>query len=416
MKKIAFLSFILLMIFMSVGTSAETYTSQSFNPDISVILDGYYHYDNSDEGLGHILAEIEGFGHHHHGSDENEHHHGPDAGFNLNHLELTFSGYVDPAFKAQAGVAVETSGATEIHEAFIETMSLPGGFAVKCGKFFSDFGRTNPQHAHEYEFVEGPLANTLILGAHGLNDLGLQLSWLVPAPFYVLLGAEGFQGNNETAFPYIGGDPFSDKYNPRIGVGWVKLAPNLPDAHGLQIGSSFGLGVRQEAHDGDGDDAEDHWLDGIARFLGVDVVYKYDSPSAYGKGDITLQAEYLYRYMDVEVIEHDLNPAMVGRHKIDKQDGYYVQMIYGLIPRWRVGARWEQVGFTNETQLPSGTIENPDASNRITLMTDFSYSEFSRLRLEVSNGNYVTEEGTENVWAAMMQIQVSLGIHGAHKF
>jgi len=395
--------------------NAHSFNLQSFNPDISVIIDGYYHYDTSEEGLGHILTEIEGFGHHHHTSNGAEHHHGPDIGFNLNHLELTCSGYVDPAFKAQAGIAVNTNGA-EIHEAFIETMNFPGGLAVKYGKFFSDFGRVNPQHAHEYEFVKGPLVNNLFFGPHGINDIGLQLSWLLPTPLYMLLGIEGFQGNNESMFPYEENDILPKRNGPRIGIGWLKFAPDLPDAHGIQVGFSYGLGIRQESHDGDSDGTEDHWLDGNAAFWGMDLVYKYDSNQAYGKGDFTFQMEYLRRNIDMTVVEHMLDPVMIGKQKKDKQDGYYFQAVYGFAPCWRLGMRWEQVGVINETQLPTGAVEKPGASSRLTLMTDFSYSEFSRWRIELSRGSYVTEEKTEDVWAVMMQLQVSVGIHGAHKF
>lgn len=414
-------SIILVILFVSSLAQAElkeesgsiqSRALQNFNPDVSVIIDGYYHYDNSREGLGHIFSEIEGFSHSH-GSET--HQHGPGAGFNLNHLELTLSGQIDPVFKAQAGVAVSTTGA-EIHEAFIETPNLGGGLAAKFGKFFSDFGRINPQHTHQCDFVEKSLVNNLLFGAHGVNDIGLQLSWLMPLPVYVLMGIEGFQGDNETIFPYIGGDTLSTRIGPRIGIGWFKFAPNLPDAHGLQIGLSYGYGIRQEAHDGNSDGIEDHWLDGNARFLGGDVIYKYDSNQAYGKGDFALQLEYIRRDMDVQVVQHTLNPALIDKHKIDAQDGYYIQLTYGFLPRWRAGLRWDQVGLVNETLSPEGTTQAHGSSNRTTLMTDFSYTEFSRCRLQVSNGIYVTGTGAENIWSAAVQVQISLGVHGAHSF
>jgi len=85
------------------GTSKDSALSglqrsfQSFNPDVSAIVDMYYHADDSEEGISHILEEMSGFGHVH--SGEEHHHHGPDEGFNLRHLELQFSADVDPYFK-----------------------------------------------------------------------------------------------------------------------------------------------------------------------------------------------------------------------------------------------------------------------------------------------------------------------------
>jgi hypothetical protein len=74
------------------------------------------------------------------------------------------------------------------------------------------------------------------------------------------------------------------------------------------------------------------------------------------------------------------------------------------------------VGLTNSEELPNGTDSDYDASWRTSAMVDFSPSEFSRIRLQVSNGDYETEDGTQNVWEAFVQLTVSLGAHGAHQF
>lgn len=201
-----------------------------------------------------------------------------------------------------------------------------------------------------------------------------------------------------------------------MGVGWVKWAPDIGERHGLQLGASYGFGARQEAHDGDADGTLDHWLDGGARFWGLDLVYKLDRPAAYGRGDLLFQCEFIRRDMDVEVVRHDPNPALVGKHKVDAQDGYYMQLVYGFAPRWRVGLRWEEVGLTNRTDLPDGSVEDNDPSRRLSLMCDFSNSEFSRLRFGVTRGEYATDAGVQDVWSVAVQLQVSLGTHGAHKF
>lgn len=389
--------------------------AQSLNPDISVIIDGFLYYDNSEEGLGHVYSEIVGFGHDHAG-DEHAHHHGPDQGLNLRHVELALSGEIDPYFRGQAIGALLPEGA-ELEEGWIETTGLPAGFRLKLGKFFSDFGRVNPQHEHEYDFTERPLANQLVFGDHGLNDLGAQLSWLAPTNHYLLLGLEAFQGNQEEGlFPYLGEAETGTHDGPRVGVAWIKYGPPLPGAHGLVLGSSLGTGRRQEEHDGNGDGVEDHWLDGTASFWGLDAAYKYDSSRAHGRGDLTVQAEYLARRNSLEVARHDLGPALEGSDKVDQQDGYYVQATYGLAERWRAGVRWEQVGVLNKVDYPDGTSAEGEGTSRLTVMGDFTATEFSRLRLGLSRGEYATAEGREGVWGAVVQLQVSLGAHGAHKF
>ena len=386
---------------------------QSFNPEISAIVDMFYHADDSADGISHVTEEMSGFGHSHGGED---HHHGEtENGFNLRHLELQFSAEVDPYFKGSAIAAVDLDGA-EMEEAKIETTCLPYGFAVRGGKFFSDFGYINAQHSHQWDFVDQPLIYQLTLGPHGLNDVGAQLSWLAPTPFYLLAGVEAFQGKNDMMFAYSGEDPLPHHNGPRVGVGWLKFGPDLPGNHGLQAGLFGAIGKDQEAHDGNGDGTSDHWLDGNSMFWGADCVYKYDSSQPHGKGDLTLQAEYFNRRKDLDMIANDLNPALVGNDRIDDQDGYYLQAVYGFFERWRGGLRGEQVGLINTTELPDGSQEDFGSSYRAGVMIDFTPSEFSRLRVQVNQGSYETADGREPVTEFFLQWMISLGTHGAHKF
>jgi len=395
------------------GGDALTRAVKSFNPDMSVVVDMYYHADDSDEGISHIAEEMSGFGHAH--GDEEHHHHGVENGFNLRHLELQLSGSVDPYFKASAIAAVSEDEA-EMETAEMETTCLPGGLKLRGGKFYSDFGYINAQHSHQWDFTDQPLIYQLTLGEHGLNDKGLQLTWLAPVPFYLMAGVEAFQGDNEKMFAYHGEEPLPTHDGPRVGVGWLKIGPNLPGYHGLQFGVFGATGKDQEAHDGNEDGTEDHWLDGDSTFWGGDCVYKFSSPKAYGQGDFTLQGEYFSRRKDLEMVANDLAPDLVGNSKIDEQDGYYVQAVYGFLPRWRGGLRWEQVGLTNESDLPDGTSEDFGDSWRGSAMIDFTPSEFSRIRLQANQGSYETADGCEDVTEVFVQWMVSLGAHAAHKF
>lgn len=389
---------------------------QSFNPDVSAIVDMYYHQDDSGEGISHVLEEVSGFSHTHSDGEE-EHHHGPDQGFNLRHLELQFSAEVDPYFKGSAIAAVDLDNA-EMETAEIETTCLPWGLKLRGGKFFSDFGYINARHSHQWDFTDQPLVYKLTLGDHGLNDKGIQLSWLAPTPFYLLAGVEAFQGDGESeqTFNYIGEAPLPTHDGPRIGVGWLKVGPNLAGNHALELGTFAATGKHQEEHDWDGDGAADHWLDGDSTFWGGEVVYKYNAPKPHGQGDFVAQAEYFNRKKDLELVAHDLAPQFVGSSRVDEQDGYYAQAAYGFMPRWRAGVRWEQVGLTNESKRPDGVTESFGSSSRASAMLDFTPSEFSRIRLQANRGSYETAGGSEDVTEVYLQWMVSLGAHGAHTF
>jgi hypothetical protein len=330
-------------------------------------------------------------------------------------LELQFSADVDPYFKGAAIAAIDLDGA-EMETAEIETTCLPWGLKLRGGKFYSDFGYINAQHAHQWDFTDQPLIYKLCLGDHGLNDKGLQFSWLAPTPFYLLAGVEAFQGDNENMFAYHGEEPLPTHDGPRVGVGWLKIGPTLPGNHALQFGAFAATGKHQEEHDGDADGTADHWLDGDSTFWGGDIVYKYNAPKPHGQGDVIVQAEYFSRKKDLELVAHDLAPQFVGNSRVDEQNGYYAQAVYGFLPRWRAGVRWEQVGLTNDSELPNGTAQSFGASDRAGGMLDFTPSEFSRIRLQANRGSYETVEGTEDVTEVYVQWMVSLGAHGAHKF
>ena len=381
---------------------------RAFNPSVSAIIDMFYYNENSEEGLSHMKEEMPGFSAHAHGEEDehgHDHEHGYENGFNLRHIELAFSAEVDNYFKALAIAAISEDGA-EIEEAWAQTTGLPWGFQAKAGKFFSNFGYINAQHAHEWDFTDQPLIYEQTLGSHGLNDVGVQVSWLAPTPVYLLFGAEVFRGENEKMWTQEEADELPENDNPRLGVGWVKLAPFQFDKSELQFGLFGASGSQQEMHEEGGGT---NYFDGVHWFAGADAVYKYDSGKAYGQGDAELQAEYFYR-------NKDLDQEGGAEEVSSAQDGYYIQGTYGLFPRWRTGLRWEQIGLTNEETEEDVTEEFGD-SWRASAMVDFRPSEFSQVRFQVSNGDYdLGDEGVENVWEAFVQLTFSLGAHGAHNF
>lgn len=375
----------------NLGTAIHT-----FNPEVSALIDGYYHHDlngSSDE----LIERIAGFGG---GVLVDEPHHDTEPGFNIRHLELSCVAAVDPYFKGTAVATISEDGA-EMEEAVIETLALPYGIKTKAGKFFSDIGYLNPKHAHEWDFVDRPLVYRLLLGKHGLNDLGVQCSWLAPTPFYLLLGLEALQGKDQYAFVYSGQDPLPRHQGPRVWTGWLRSSPNLPDPHLAQIGLFCAQGIYQDNRGG-------NFLDGDNLLWGLNTIYRFSSRKAYGQGDIILQAEYIRS-------EKTLQQVSAATSWEDTQDGYYMQAVYGFAPRWRCGLRWDHVGLLNQVQDESGPKQY-GSSWRISGMVDFSPSEFSRLRFQVNNGRYNTDIGKEDVVEIFVQLQVSIGAHGAHPF
>ena len=366
--------------------------------DISVVLNLNFYHTDAQEGIETIRGKLIGMK----SSEEAE---GPENGFNLGEVELGLSAEVDPYFRAWATVAVDEEGAG-FEEAVMQTTSLPYGLTLSGGKIKSGTGRLNRQHAHVWDFLDAPLVYQTIFGAEGLSDKGIQLTWLAPTPFYLLFGTEMFDGGNEQSFSVADSEEMPQHDAPRLYTAFVKAGPDLGPDNALQFGLSALSGRHQQW-----DEETETGADGYSRIFGADFVYKYDAKRSHGDGDFVLQGEYLFRKQSLDGVGKSF-----GLPWSAKQDGYYLQGLYGFIPRWRGGLRWDQVGLVNDVTTPDeGNLAFAD-SYRLSAMIDCKLSEFSLLRAQVGHGRYETEDGTEKAFECALQCEVSFGKHGAHDF
>ena len=279
----------------------------------------------------------------------------------------------------------------------------------------------NKQHPHQWDFVDQNLPYELVLGGHGLNEKGVQLTWIPKLPFYLQLGTELLQGENEKMANYIGPEEFpglteeseprvlSHHAGPRLFTGFVKVGPNLGYSSALQVGLSYARSnSHQEVHDHDGDGNPEGVLDGTAQLWGADLVYKYDSPREYGAGDFVFQGEYLFR-------ERDLDILGTASKAVFKQDGLYLQAVYGVAPRLQLGARYDLAGLTNERDR-AGVKTEYETSKRLSAALTFNPTEFSRIRAQYNRGEMWVDGEKKKFDQFFLQVQFSIGAHGAHKF
>lgn len=420
---------------VATRNSRDSITSgNAFNPRISLILDGNYYHDDRDGGSGELLGMADGISHAHGHADEHGHgdghgHGGAEQGFNLRSAELALSATVDPWFDANAYI-VFSDDEVELEEAWLQTRMLPWGLRLRAGKFLSDIGYQNNQHPHAWDFVDQNLAYTNLIGDHGLQDTGVQLTWLPDWDAYTLFGVELLQGNQErlgaavdedTRDTLIGEFGLADEDvlglaeredGPRLVTAFFKYAPDLGYDHALQLGIwGAWFDQHQEAHE----DPGLHTLAGDARLWGLDAVYKYASGGDHGQGDFKLQGEYLVANKDLSIAYHDSDPAVIGDGRDFTQDGLYLQGLYGIAPRWQAGLRYDVVGLTNEVVRPSGSATWED-SDRWSAVVTWAPSEFSLLRLQYSRADIRIDGISEESDYLYLQFIMSLGTHGAHKF
>ena len=239
------------------GAFGAITSGTAFNPQISVILDGNYYQDDVDgEGAALVGESFQpsggGPGHEHGHADEGHAHAIATNGFNFREAEIAFTASVDPYFDAEAYLAVDGDGNIDLEEAFFQTRALPYGLRVKGGKFLSDFGYINRQHPHQWDFVDQNLPYLNLLGDHGLQDTGVQLTWLPELPVYTLLGFEALQGDQEI-FGATLDEEERDELNlgdpddgPRLFTAFAKVAPEIGRNQALRLGVSYAHNTDQQ--------------------------------------------------------------------------------------------------------------------------------------------------------------------------
>jgi len=381
---------------------SETSGSNSFNPDISLILDGRYGYSSQDpdnyEIPGFMLGEEGGPG---------------TRGLAIGHSELVLSANADDKFYGRFTLAFgyhEGETEVEIEEAFFQTLGLNYGLTVRGGRFYSDIGYLNSQHQHQWDFADAPLVYRALFSNQLLDD-GLQFTWLAPTDLYLSFGSEIFQGSRfplsaesgngfgaYTLFAKTGGD-VGDSNSWLAGISY--LDADVADR------SSSG-----HAHGEIIDSLATPTFGGDSSTWGIDFVWKWAPGGNRRQRNLQLQYEYYARKDDGELAAGEKSGSYRG-----DQSGWYAQAVYQFIPRWRIGMRYDALdssasGSDVELITAAGLDSEGHKPQRFSLMTDWSNSEFSRFRLQYNRDE--SSPQVDNQW--ILQYLLGLGAHGAHQY
>jgi len=376
-----------------VATSAN-----AFNPNVALILSGQYSNLSRDPAGYRItgfhlpsgpLGDIS-----------------PQRGFSLAESELDISSNVDQLFYGAMNFAIHPDNTVSTEEAFIQTTALSQGLTLKAGRYFSGIGYLNEQHAHVWDFVDQPLAYQAFLGGQFNND-GVQLRWLAPTDTFLEIGAELGRGAN---YPGAG----RNKNGSGASALFARLGGDVGASHSWRAGLSLLSTAPQDRQWDDSNvagAAVSNSFTGSSKLWIADGVWKWAPNGNVRNTNFKLQGEYLRRIEDGNLI---YNGASAGSYAAT-QSGWYVQGIYQFAPYWRVGLRGERL--TNgavDYGVNNAYLLRPNyAPLRNTLMLDFNPSEFSRIRLQYAQDK--SRQGiTDN--QLLLQYQMSLGAHGAHKF
>jgi hypothetical protein len=381
------------------SATTSPFNQSSFTPDISLILDSTYVYRSLENRIFQGLS-TPGFG----GVTDYQ-----KNGFNLNYAELSIASTVDPYFDLLAVFPFTLEG-VGIEEAFINTRSLPASFQIKAGKFRSSWGRLNSMHEHAWEFNDPPLVYTALFGSEQLNETGLQVTWLAPLDFYLLLGAEGFLGENEKSFGTTGFEinksKIPDTNIPNLLVTYAKTSFDI-DELTILGGLSFATGGVKSFDAGD-EPKNASGFSGSSRIYGADLTFKYFLDSYRY---LSLQSEYMYRSTNGN------SYTATGISGTDtEQSGLYSQLIWKFDQLWRTGIRLDLLN-RNDIFTDNKLTANPGNLARYSAMVEVNPTEFSRFRLQYNFNNYLfADTNIQPVHEVFLQVNIAVGAHGAHAF
>lgn len=283
----------------------------------------------------------------------------------------------------------------------------------------------NEIHQHAWDFQDAPLPYKAFLGGR-LNDDGVQLRWVAPTDLFIELGAEAARGRSfpgtdrnkngsgaGTIFAHVGAD-WGTSIAWRGGVSYLRTSP---EERGFEDGDSLTEAVTQS-------------ISGESKLWIADFVLKWSPQGNPASKNFKLQGEYFQRQESGTVTYDDslqATPQFGGAFTdaySSKQSGWYLQVVYQFMPRWRVGLRHDRLdhGTVDNAIVSSGA--GPTAADfpllmtehdpkRNTVMVDWSPSEFSRLRLQIASDKSRAGVTDEQV---LLQYIFSLGAHGAHRF
>lgn len=324
------------------GTSA---LSKIFNPDIAVI-------GNMTGAVG--VNEIE-----------------PSPGLEFQEAEATFQAIVDPYARADFFFGFSPEG-VEIEEGYLTFPTVPGGFLVKAGKMYGQFGKVNTLHTHQIAWIDRPLVARSYFGEEAqFSDAGLSVSRLLLNP-WIFLEATGevFGGTGETFAGAERGD--------LLYVGRLRGYRDLSDSTNLDLGASIAYGPNEEREDA------------RTRLVGLDATFRYRPLQRAIYRRFLARTELVWNRRDLE----DGSASTFGM---------YASGDYQFARRWFAGVRYDYAQRPYDASLvdEGGSV----------LLTYWP-SEFTQLRGQYRRTRYVGKAANE----FLFQFQFSIGAHGAHVF
>jgi len=298
----------------------------------------------------------------------------PVPGLEMHEAELGIQSVIDPYARGDVFISFGETGVS-VEEAFVTLTALPGEFVGRVGKMRAAFGKVNSTHNHALAWTDRPLVTeNLVNGEDGLNDMGLSLSRILPAPGDLFLEATGqvFRGDSGDVFK-------SSQKNDLSYVGHLRGYEDLTENTNLEVGYSYAQGHNELGHDF------------LTRLHGVDVSLRWKPLNRSIYNSFLWRSEFVWSRRDQLPVQQ-------------RAFGLYSSLEYRLDQRWTVGTRFD---WSERATLSSQLDRGGSA-----LLT-YWMSEFSQVRGQYRFTRY---DGRQDASELRVQLIFVMGAHGAHPF
>jgi hypothetical protein len=302
----------------------------------------------------------------------------PTPSLQMHESEVGFQAIIDPYARGDFFISFGEEG-VNLEEGYITLTALPAGFVAKVGKMRSAFGKVNLTHNHTLPWIDRPLVtNNLVGGEDGIDDAGVSISRIIPAPKGLFLEATGqvFRGDSgEDDNPVFRASRNSDVST----VAHLRSYKDISESTNIDIGASFARGHNELG------------TDFLTQLWGVDATLRWKPLRRSIYHSFVARSEFIWS-------ERQQLPAE------QRAFGFYTSADYQLGRRWFLGGRYD---FSDRSRFAN--LADKGGSVVLTYWP----SEFSQLRGQYRYTRYAGNIDTHELF---MQLIFSLGAHGAHPF
>jgi hypothetical protein len=298
----------------------------------------------------------------------------PSPSLQMSESEVGLQSIIDPYARGDFFLSFGEEG-VELEEGYLTFTALPASFVARAGKMRSAFGKVNTLHTHALPWADRPLVTmNLSGGEEGIGDAGISVQRILPAPKGVFLEATGqlFRGDSSDVFT-------ASKKSDLSQVAHLRGYKDITESTNLDLGFSYARGHN------------DLGSNFLTQLYGLDATLRWKPLRRAIYRSFVFRSEFIWS----------------RRQQLPHREcafGFYSSADYQLGRRWFLGGRYDRTGR-------SRSADETDKSG--SLVITYAPSEFSQLRGQYRFTRYA---GRTDAQELLMQIQFSLGAHGAHPF